>query len=71
WGPDRRSNEYLIQEDMITPGKLTRIRAEQIDEMKPAKNSMMPMGLLDTLSKNEIADLLAYMKSVSQKRSKP
>ena len=59
-------NEYLIQEDMIVPGKLTRIRAGQIEEMKPATESMMPSGLLNSLTKDEIADLLAYMKSAAK-----
>ena len=61
-------NEYLVQEDMIVPGKLTRIRAEEIDQMKPSSQSMMPSGLLDSLTKDEIADLLAYMKSVAEVR---
>ena len=61
-------NEYMIQEDMIMPGKLTRIRSEQIDDMKPSTQSMMPSGLLDSLTKDEIADLLAYLKSAADSR---
>ena len=35
--------------------------------MKPSKVSMMPTGLLDTLTRDEILDLLAYMKSVGKR----
>jgi hypothetical protein len=31
--------------------------------IKPSKVSMMPNGLLDTLSSDEVLDLLAYLKS--------
>ena len=55
--------EYQIQENMIDPGKFTKIKAAQIEDMKASKVSMMPAGLLDTLTKQEILDLLAYMKS--------
>jgi hypothetical protein len=57
-------DEYLIQEDMIKPGELTRVRANEIESMQPAKKSMMPSGLLDTLKETEIADLLGFMKSI-------
>ncbi len=59
-------NNYMIQEDLINPGQLTSISVDDIDEMKPASTSLMPAGLLDNLNKEEIIDLLAYMKSVSE-----
>ena len=61
--------DYLIQEDMINPGNLTRINSQQIEEMKPSSQSMMPSGLLDTLTKKEIADLIGYMKSAAAERT--
>ena len=54
---------YQIQEDMIDPGNFTKINVDDIDAMKPSKVSMMPGGLLDTLTRDEILDLIAYMKS--------
>ena len=54
---------YMVQEDMIDPGNFTHIKADEIDAMKPSKTSMMPAGLLDNLTKEEILDLLAYLKS--------
>jgi len=54
---------YKVQENMIDPGKFTDIKAAQIEGMRASKVSMMPKGLLDNLTKDEILDLLAYMKS--------
>ena len=59
-------DQYSIQEDMIDPGNFTKIKVAEIEAMKPSKVSMMPVGLLDTLTKNEILDLLAYMKTVGR-----
>lgn len=60
-------NRYMVQENMIDPGRFTNVQVEQIEVMKPSKVSMMPTGLLDTLTRDEILDLLAYMKSVGKK----
>lgn len=57
--------EYRVQEDMIAPQKFTGVKVDDIDEMQPSKVSMMPTGLLDTLTLEEIKDLLAYMKSTA------
>lgn len=54
---------YMVQEDMSRPGKLTRVNVDMIDSMTPSPNSMMPSGLLDNLSKEEILDLIAYIRS--------
>ena len=56
-------NTYKVQENMIDPGKFTNLKASEIDGMRASKVSMMPSGLLDNLTKDEILDLLAYMKS--------
>jgi hypothetical protein len=62
--------QYMVQENLITPGKFTNIKVTQIEEMKPSKVSMMPSGLLDTLTREEIIDLVAYMKSIGAKSGK-
>ena len=56
-------NQYVIQPDMAEPNKLIRIKVEDIEETMPSDVSPMPQGLLDHLTKDEILDLLAYMKS--------
>jgi putative heme-binding domain-containing protein len=60
-------NRYMVQENMIDPGRFTNVQVDQIEVMKPSKVSMMPTGLLDTLTRDEILDLLAYMKSVGKR----
>lgn len=56
-------NTLRIMTDMLDPGNLTIINREQIEVQKPSPTSQMPEGLLDTLSKQEILDLLAYLRS--------
>jgi putative heme-binding domain-containing protein len=57
---------YKIQTDMIDPGNFTNVKVGDIEEMNASKTSMMPTGLLDNLTKDEILDLLAYMKSTGK-----
>jgi hypothetical protein len=52
-----------VMTNMLDPGSLTSIRTDSIEESMPAKASMMPNGLLDTLSSEEALDLIAYLKS--------
>ena len=56
-------DHLMVSENMLNPGKLTTIQRSQIDEMFTSKTSMMPNGLLNNLSKDEILDLIAYVKS--------
>ena len=56
-------DEYWVQSDMNDPGNFVKIKVDEIEDMAPSKVSMMPSGLLDTLEKDEVLDLLAYLKS--------
>ncbi len=56
-------DQFLVMTDMLDPGKLTGLKRGQIEAMKPSPSSMMPEGLLDTLSQEEILDLIAYLRS--------
>lgn len=49
--------------DMLEPGTFTDVRREDIESMEPARISMMPPGLLNSLKPDEIQDLLAYLLS--------
>ncbi len=49
--------------DMLNPSKLASIEREEIEESRPSETSMMPAGLLDTLSEEEILDLVAFLRS--------
>jgi len=50
--------------DMLEPGKFTDVRREDIESMEPARISMMPPGLLNSLKPDEVQDLLAYLLSL-------
>jgi putative heme-binding domain-containing protein len=49
--------------DMLEPGKFTDVRRDDIESMEPARISMMPPGLLNSLKPDEIQDLIAYLMS--------
>jgi putative heme-binding domain-containing protein len=52
-----------IVQDMFAPGTMTGVRRGDIEAMQPSKVSMMPNGLLNTLTESEIQDLVAYLLS--------
>ena len=53
----------MVLTDMANPSKLTSIDRDTVEEMLPSKSSMMPTGLIDTLTKEEALDLLAFLRS--------
>ena len=56
-------DNYLVSENMLDPGRLTPVNRNEIEEMAASKISQMPKGLLDTLTEDEILDLVAYLRS--------
>jgi putative heme-binding domain-containing protein len=52
-----------VVEDMLDPGRMTGVRRSDIEMMEPSPTSMMPEGLLNTLSAEEVQDLIAYLLS--------
>ena len=58
---------YVVQPDMMKPNKLININVDKIEEQRPSKVSTMPSGLLDNLTKDEILDLMAYLRSGGKK----
>ena len=61
-------SQYAVQPDMADPSTIIRIKVDEIEESAPSKVSPMPNGLLDTLTEDEILDLLAYMKSTADEK---
>ena len=47
----------------IDPDALVTVKRGDVEFSQTSKTSMMPEGLLDTLNKDEILDLIAYLKS--------
>jgi putative heme-binding domain-containing protein len=62
-GVDYRAEELQILANPLEPDKITRIAKKDIDRHEKSPLSIMPQGLLDTLSKEEILDLLAYLEA--------
>jgi putative heme-binding domain-containing protein len=52
-----------INTDMLDPNKIVGVNRNSIESIGPSKVSMMPDGLLDTLTQDEILDLIAYLYS--------
>jgi putative heme-binding domain-containing protein len=56
-------DNLMIQTNMLDPGNFTNLKRQDIVEVRQSQVSPMPSGLLDTLSKEEIIDLLAYLRA--------
>lgn len=56
-------DNYLVSENMLDPGRITAVNRHEVEEIVPSKVSMMPTGLIDTLTVDEILDLVAYLRS--------
>jgi putative heme-binding domain-containing protein len=59
-----------INTNMLDPDAITRIDRKRVDEIRPSSVSMMPKGLLDTMKKEEILDLFAYLLSRGDRNNK-
>jgi hypothetical protein len=53
----------MINTDMLDPNLMVNIKRDQIEEMTPSTTSMMPQDLLNTLDRDEVLDLMAYLLS--------
>jgi putative heme-binding domain-containing protein len=54
---------YLVSTNMFEPGNFTSVPAASVKSITPSPISMMPPGLLYTLKKDDVLDLLAYLLS--------
>jgi len=52
-----------INTDMLDPNKLIGVNRNQVESIEHSKISMMPEGLLDGFTQDEILDLVAYLFS--------
>ena len=56
-------DKVMVNTNMLDPNALETIDRQSIEEMIPAKSSMMPTGLLNTLNDEELLDLMAFLLS--------
>ena len=61
WRPVGVSSKTLKLEVNPFTQETIEVNRDDIDESYPGKTSPMPSGLLDTLNKEEIKDLIAYL----------
>ena len=45
----------------MQPSAVTKVKAEYLTSIEPSSISMMPPGLLNTMDKEDILDLMAYL----------
>ena len=62
-GGDYRSPTLRIAPDPLRPSKYVELQKTAIDTHRDSPLSPMPVGLLNSLSKEEIQDLLAYLQA--------
>ena len=60
----------MISTDMLDPKKIESIPRGEIDDQYPSDVSMMPAGLLNTLTAEEILDLTAFLRSGGEPRAR-
>ena len=60
---NEQARHYDVMTNFLTPKKLTRVDKDEIDEQVKSTVSAMPRGLLDVLTREEIADLMTLIQS--------
>ena len=63
-------DNIVISPNMLDPNHLVNINRNKIDTLEPSKVSMMPAGLLDVLTPDEVLDLAGYVFSRGDRGSK-
>ena len=56
-----------LANDPDKPTEVLKIPLKEIEQKTPSEISIMPTGLLNTLTKEEILDLLAYIEAGGRK----
>lgn len=56
-------DQLRINTNMLDPAAMTAVDRKMIDEVIESPVSMMPTGLIDTLSEKDVLDLMAYLLS--------
>jgi putative heme-binding domain-containing protein len=67
---DISGNTLVLMKDPLNPADLLMVARDGIDEITWSGSSMMPEGLLDTFTKEEIIDLMAFLHSPTGKEER-
>jgi hypothetical protein len=60
---DYRSPTLRVLPELLAPDKIVTIDKSEIQSHRPSPVSPMPTGLLDALTRDEILDLLAFLRT--------
>ncbi len=63
-------DNLMVIENMFAPNDFTNVKRQEVDSIEPSKVSMMPEGLLNSLKEDEIQDLLAFLLSRGDQKSR-
>jgi putative heme-binding domain-containing protein len=62
-------DDLMIMTNMLDPSALIHVKAHNVESEERSKVSMMPKGLLDSFTEDEIRDLVAYLLSRGDRKS--
>lgn len=63
-------DNLMVIENMFAPNDFTNVKRQDIESIAPSQVSMMPEGLLNYFSEEEIKDLTAYLLSRGDRKAK-
>jgi putative heme-binding domain-containing protein/uncharacterized protein (TIGR03067 family) len=63
-------DSMMVMTNMLDPNGLVNVNQKRVESIVRSPVSMMPEGLLDTLREDEVCDLMAYLLSRGDRRSK-
>lgn len=56
-----RNNEYWVNTDMMKSSTVTKVKADNLNSIEISSISIMPPGLINTIDKEDILDVMAYL----------
>jgi putative heme-binding domain-containing protein len=64
-----KGDELRIITDLYSPGEMTKLDNRKVKKIVDSKVSMMPPGLINMMTQDEVLDLLAYVLSRGDKNN--
>jgi putative heme-binding domain-containing protein len=65
-----QGDNMMVMTNMLDPNGLVGVNKNRVESIVPSKVSMMPTGLLDTFTEDEVLDLVAYLLSRGDRKNK-
>ena len=58
-----RGTKLQVMTNMLDPSSLKTVNTDDVEIIRDAKTSMMPSGLMDSFSADDVVDLITYLKA--------